>query len=127
MNFKTYLIIFSCLILAFSCSSDDSDELSANQNECKISEGISPNEDGLNDNFDLSCLADRTGIATLEIFDRNGRKIYDKDNYRDEFIGDSDTGNSLVTGTYFYKIAFEIEDPEYGFSVKGALYINVEQ
>lgn len=127
MNFKTYLIIFSCLILAFSCSSDDSDELNANQNKCKISEGISPNEDGLNDNFDLSCLADRTGIATLEIFDRNGRKIYEKDNYRDEFIGDSDNGNSLVTGTYFYEIAFETEDPEYGFNKKGDLYINVEQ
>jgi len=127
MNFKMYLIIFSCLILASSCSSDDSDELNANQNECKISKGISPNEDGLNDNFDLSCLADRTGIATLEIFDRNGRKIYEKDNYRDEFIGDSDNGNSLVTGTYFYDITFETEDPEYGFNTKGDLYINVEQ
>jgi len=127
MNFKTYLIIFSCLILAFSCSSDDSDELNANQNKCKISKGISPNEDGLNDNFDLSCLADRTGIATIEIFDRNGRKIYEKDNYRDEFIGDSDNGNSLVTGTYFYDITFETEDPEYGFNKKGDLYINVEQ
>ena len=127
MNFKTYLIFFSCLIFAFSCSSDDSDELNANQNECKISKGISPNRDGLNDNLDLSCLADRTGIATIEIFDRNGRKIYEKDNYRDEFIGDSDDGNSLVTGTYFYEIAFEIEDPEYGFNKKGDLYINVEQ
>ncbi|WP_041758206.1 gliding motility-associated C-terminal domain-containing protein [Psychroflexus torquis] len=127
MNFKTYLIILSCLILSLSCSSDDSGELNADRNECKITEGISPNEDGLNDNFDLTCLADRTGIATLEIFDRNGRKIYEKDNYRDEFIGESDNGNSLVTGTYFYEIAFEIEDLEYGFSTKGALYINVEQ
>jgi gliding motility-associated-like protein len=127
MNFKICLIIFSCLILASSCSSEDSDEFNANQNECKISEGISPNEDGRNDNFDLSCLADRTGIATLEIFDRNGRNIYEKDNYRDEFIGNSDNGNSLVTGAYFYEITFETEDAEYGLNKNGVLYINVEK
>jgi gliding motility-associated-like protein len=122
-----YLVVFSCSVLAFSCSSDDSDELNANQNECKISVGISPNEDGLNDNFDLSCLADRSGVATLEVFDRNGRKIYERTNYRDEFIGQNESGENLVTGSYFYAIAFEAEDPEYGSSKEGSLYINVEQ
>lgn len=126
MNLKRYLIVFSCLALFYSCSSDD-DELDMAQNECKITQGISPNQDGVNDNFDLSCLADRTGITTLEIFDRNGLKIYERANYRDEFVGQNDDGDDLMTGNYFYAIAFEAEDPEYGTSKEGSLYINVEQ
>jgi len=50
-----------------------------------------------------------------------------KDNYRDEFIGNSDNGNSLVTGAYFYEITFETEDAEYGLNKNGVLYINVEK
>jgi gliding motility-associated-like protein len=126
MNLKTYLIIFSCIVLFCSCS-DDSDELDMGQNECKISQGISPNGDGINDNFDLTCLADRTGITTLEIFDRNGRKIFEQNNYRDEFVGQNDDGDDLVTGNYFYALTFESEDPEYGSNKEGSLYINVEQ
>lgn len=127
MNLKRYLIVFTCLTLFNSCSSDDSDEIDVSQADCKISQGISPNGDGLNDNLDLSCLADRTGISTLEIFDRNGREIYSKTNYRDEFMGQNDSGDDLVTGNYFYAITFESQDSEYGSTKEGSLYINVEQ
>lgn len=127
MNLKTYLLVFSCLVLSVSCSSDDSDDLDPRQNDCPISQGISPNNDGLNDNFDLSCLADRTGISLLEIFDRNGIKIFERSNYRDEFIGQNDDGDDLITGTYFYSIAFEAEDPEYGLNTEGSIYVNVEE
>ena len=127
MNFKLYLFTLGCLLLMFSCSSDDLDREQILQNECKISQGISPNQDGLNDSFDLSCLADRSGIFKLEIFDRNGVNIYEFSNYRNEFIGQNDDGDDLVTGTYFYAITFETEDPEYGSSTEGSLYINVEQ
>lgn len=129
MNLKKYLLASLCLVLFYSCDSDDFDDLNMSQNECKISKGISPNQnpDGLNDSFDLSCLADRTGIAILEIFDRNGLEIYSKTNYRNEFVGLNDDGDDLVTGTYFYTITFEAEDPEYGTVDKGSLYINVEQ
>lgn len=127
MNYKKYLLVFSCLMLVLACSSDDSDELELEEKDCKITQGISPNDDGLNDNFDLSCLADRTGIATLEIFDRNGIRIYQRENYRDEFVGQNDDGDDLVTGTYFYVITFESKDSEYGTRKEGSLYINVEQ
>ena len=127
MNFKTYLLAVASFWLVLSCSEDDSDLLNMEQNDCKISQGLSPNQDGLNDNFDLSCLADRTGIKNLEIFDRNGRLIYEKANYRDEFVGQNNDGDDLVTGTYFYVIAFDSEDSEYGSEMQGNLYINVEQ
>ena len=125
MNLKPYLLI-ACLVIVYSCSSDDADELYLGQEDCKISQGISPNQDGFNDNFDLSCVADRTPITTLEIFDRNGRLIYKKENYRDEFIGQNASGSDVVTGTYFYVISFDAQDPEFGMSKEGSLYINVE-
>lgn len=127
MNFKTYLVALASLMILLACSEDDSDLLNMEQNDCKIAQGLSPNQDGLNDNFDLSCLADRTGIANLEIFNRNGLLVYEKANYRDEFVGQTSSGDDLVTGTYFYVIAFEAEDTEYGSEVKGNVYINIEQ
>lgn len=127
MNFKRYLIVISCLLLFYACSSDDAVEINMAQADCKISQGISPNQDGRNDKFDLSCLDDRTGITVLEIFDRNGREVYSKTNYRDEFVGQNESGDDLVTGNYFYVITFQTEDPEYGTRYEGSLYINVEQ
>ncbi|GAA0754433.1 T9SS type B sorting domain-containing protein [Psychroflexus lacisalsi] len=129
MHLKKCFLAFSCLLLFYSCSSDDTNELNVDQSDCKIAQGISlnPTPDGLNDNFDLTCLADRTGISTLEVFDRNGLKVYERTNYRDEFIGQNDEGDDLVTGTYFYTITFDAEDPEYGTVNQGLLYINVEQ
>lgn len=94
---------------------------------CVISQGLSPNGDGFNDNLDLRFLDDRSGISTLEIFNRYGQKVYEKANYRDEFIGQSDNGNNLTTGTYFYVIKFEQEDEVYGILKKGWIYINREQ
>ncbi len=94
---------------------------------CVISQGLSPNGDGQNDNLDLRFLDDRTGIASLEVYNRYGQQVYEKQNYRDEFFGQSDNGNALETGTYFYVIKFEQEDETFGIVKKGWIYINTEQ
>jgi gliding motility-associated-like protein len=94
---------------------------------CVISQGLSPNEDGDNDNLDLRFLDDRSGIVSLEVFNRYGQLVYEKTNYRNEFFGQSDNGNTLETGTYFYVIKFENEDEVYGRVHKGWIYINQEQ
>jgi len=107
-----------------------SDQLSFNLydvDNCVISQGLSPNDDGDNDNLDLRFLDDRSGIVSFELFNRYGQKVYEKANYRDEFIGQSDNGNMLETGTYFYVIKFENEDDIYGQVHKGWIYINREQ
>ena len=44
---------------------------------CVIPEGISPNNDGFNDRFDLSSY----DVTKLEIFNRNGTLVYSKTNY----------------------------------------------
>ena len=53
--------------------------------------------------------------------------VYKKDNYRDEFFGQSDNGNMLETGTYFYVIKLKQEDDTYGRLKKGWIYINRDE
>src|SRR5690554_4179597 len=86
---------------------------------CIIPQVITPNGDGNNDSFDL------TGhdVNSLEIFNRNGIKVYSfKGSYTKQFEGISDNGKELPTGTYFYVMKYK------GSEVKSAwLYINREK
>ncbi|NND50840.1 MAG: gliding motility-associated C-terminal domain-containing protein, partial [Flavobacteriaceae bacterium] len=70
---------------------------------CVIPQGISPNNDGFNDRFDLSSY----DVHKLEIFNRNGTLVYSKDNYRDEWQGQSNNGKKLPVGTYFYVMRYQ--------------------
>lgn len=84
---------------------------------CLIPRGISPNNDGMNDEFDLSGF----GVTKLSIFNRYGREVYSKKNYTNEWHGQTNEGGDLPTGTYFYSI--ELSD---GISKTGWVYINRE-
>lgn len=85
----------------YGCSKTDS--LSIEQVYCGIQKGISPNNDGKNDFFDLTLL----GIKKLEIFNRYGVKVFQKNEYTNEWIGQSDKGEELPDGTYYYLIEFK--------------------
>ncbi|GGE41477.1 choice-of-anchor L domain-containing protein [Psychroflexus planctonicus] len=94
---------------------------------CSLPQGISPNGDGVNDCFDLSFLASEPGIKKLQIFNRYGRKVFESSNYTNQFCGQDDGGNNLVTGTYFFVL--DLEEAGAGFEQveKGWVYINREQ
>ncbi|MDR9447604.1 MAG: choice-of-anchor L domain-containing protein [Psychroflexus sp.] len=94
---------------------------------CTITQGLSPNDDGDNDCLDLTFLADRTGIDNIQLFNRYGRKVFESNNYVNEFCGQDDDGDMLTTGTYFYVIKLSSEDNEFGNLVKGYIYISEEQ
>lgn len=94
---------------------------------CTITQGLSPNEDGLNDCLDLTFLNDRTGIDNVQIFNRYGRKVFESNNYVDQFCGQDDDGDKLTTGTYFYVIKLSEEDDQFGNVAKGYIYISEEQ
>lgn len=85
---------------------------------CTIQKGISPNGDGSNDYFDLTAY----DVKQLEIFNRHGRKVYSKSNYVNEWYGQSDKGNDLPTGTYYFVIEFNDLPTKTGW-----IYINREE
>ena len=70
---------------------------------CVIPEGISPNNDGFNDEFDLSSY----GVTSLKIYNRYGVLVYSKSNYLNEWKGQSNDGDILPVGTYFYVMQYE--------------------
>lgn len=113
---------------ALGCTSSDTVEVSLyDVGQCVITQGLSPtNGDGLNDSLDLTFLADRTGITNLQIFSRLGRKVFERADYVNQWEGQSDTGGELPTGTYFYVINFDSEDPDFGNQATGWIYLNRE-
>lgn len=85
---------------------------------CNIPRGISPNGDGMNDNFDLIGL----NVKKLSIFNRYGQNVYSRSDYKNEWHGQTDNGNELPTGTYYYSM--EISGSP---SKTGWIYINRQQ
>jgi gliding motility-associated-like protein len=83
---------------------------------CSIQKGISPNNDGKNDSFELTSL----GVKKLTIFNRYGKEVYSKNDYKNEWFGQQNNGNELPTGTYFYVIE------RTGENKTGWIYINRE-
>lgn len=67
---------------------------------CMIPRGISPGDADFNNNWDLSNMQ----VEHLSIFNRYGVGVYEKDNYKDEWYGQSKNGHDLPTGTYYYSI-----------------------
>lgn len=81
---------------------------------CDIPRGISPNGDNRNDEFDLAGF----NVEKLTIFNRYGLEVYHKTNYTNEWHGQTDNGDELPTGTYFYVVKTATE------SKTGWVYIN---
>ncbi len=66
---------------------------------CTFPQGISPNNDGLNDRFDLTSY----NVDSLEIFSRNGAQVYIKNGgYTNQWAGQSKNGDQLPVGTYYF-------------------------
>ncbi len=90
----------------------------ATQTNCAIPKGISPNGDTRNDTLDLTGY----NVGKLGIFNRYGKEVYSKLDYVNEWGGQSDSGNELPDGTYYYVIESKIG----GDTQTGWIYINRE-
>ncbi|PSG88207.1 fibronectin type III domain-containing protein [Aurantibacter aestuarii] len=97
-----------------NCSNVSYETFTTDSN-CVIPQGISPNNDGLNDYFDLSWM----DVDKISIYNRFGNEVYIKANYKKEWNGKDMNDNDLPTGTYFYVITMNGKDP-----VSGWVYIN---
>jgi len=86
---------------------------------CFTPKGISPNNDGKNDTFDLTGF----NVRKLVIFNRYGKEVFNfSGNYTDEFAGVASNGENLPSGTYFYM--FERAN---GVTETGWVYVNFEE
>lgn len=95
-----------------------SQTLTVDSTGCTIQKGISPNGDGYNDYFDL----EGQNVTKLQIFNRYGTVVYSKGGYTNQWYGQSDGGEELPDGTYYYVI-----DRAGGESRTGWIYISRER
>jgi len=65
---------------------------------CQIQRGISPGDADKNNTFDLT----NFNVSKITIFNRYGKEVYSKNNYKNEWAGQGSNGDELPTGTYFY-------------------------
>jgi gliding motility-associated-like protein len=101
---------------SFNC--DNSAQFVVSNDYCSIQKGISVNNDGLNDVFELTNL----DVSYLQIFNRYGMEVYSKRNYTNEWGGNSNDGDELPDGTYYYVI-----EQRSGTVKTGWIYINRAQ
>jgi gliding motility-associated-like protein len=69
--------------------------------ECVVTNLISPNSDGANDNLEVSCAFDQL-LNTIVIFNEWGDKVYEAAPYKNDWTGTNGDGKPLPDGTYFY-------------------------
>tara|TARA_B110000285_G_scaffold102446_1_gene116588 strand:+ start:365 stop:2374 length:2010 start_codon:yes stop_codon:yes gene_type:complete len=118
---------YSVTITKGSCTGTDHVDVQLyDVSNCVITQGISPDATpGFNDYLDLEFLSDRVGgITTLQIFNRYGTIVFNKNNYINEWKGQDKNGNDLPTGTYYYVIDFASADDVYGPQTSGWIYLN---
>jgi len=65
-----------------------------------IPNGITPNEDGINDAFEILNSSCCNNIS-IKVFNRWGNLVYHNDNYLNDWKGANDSGTKLEQGTYF--------------------------
>lgn len=112
--------IYSVEVNDDGCIGTDSIDVMFYANEnCVVTQGISPNGDDMNDTLDLEFLNDRSGIVKIAIYNRHGLLVYEKQQYVNEWMGQTNDGEELPVGTYFYTIELETDEPQSGW-----IYLN---
>jgi gliding motility-associated-like protein len=72
-------------------------------------EVITPNRDGVNDEFVISCVQDELyRDHRLEIFNRWGQLVYSTTNYQNNWAGTTASGTELAEGVYFYVLEYTL-------------------
>jgi len=94
-------------------------------NDLIVSKTITINGDGINDVFEITGLEDCGYTYDLKVFNRWGTMIYESQDYRNNWAGNSPGGSfgsntTVPTGTYYYIIA--LSDTEIK-PINGYIYI----
>jgi gliding motility-associated-like protein len=113
-NNEVLPLTFSVIVTSNGCSVTQS--FVVDSITCLIQRGISVNNDGKNDTFDLSSY----DVKKLTIFNRYGTIAYEKTDYVNEWKGQTNSGDELPDGTYFYTIEFN----NGGETITGWIYVS---
>ena len=81
---------------------------------CQIPKGISANNDGDNDTFDLTGY----NVQKLIIFSRYGRNVFERENYTNQWHGQDFKDRELPDATYFYWILLASGEERTGWVYK---------
>jgi gliding motility-associated-like protein len=73
-----------------------------------IPEGFSPNNDGTNDEFIISGTGGKN--VSVQIFNRWGSKVYENNNYQNDWRGTNEDSKELLDATYYYIIKVDGEE-----------------
>lgn len=86
---------------------------------------LTPNGDGINDFLEIPQLLDNPNNS-IQIFDRRGLKVFEMDNYTNQFNGVSNIENMVIArdiglpeGVYFYVVSLN----DLGLNYQGYLYL----
>ncbi len=119
------IAILNSLLQPDQNSSNNTDNASVFVDGCVlIPEGFSPNDDGLNDLWEIECI-ELYPENSVKVFNRLGVQVYESENYENNWNGVANMGilrtnNRLPVGAYFYIIYLDQElSPRTGW-----LYIN---
>jgi gliding motility-associated-like protein len=98
---------------------DDACDNLVNTTEVLIPNGFTPDGDGINDFFVIPGLSSST-LKTLHIFNRYGNKVYESNEYANQWDGtSSQNGAALPDDTYYYVLMLDN-----GVEKQGFVYIN---
>lgn len=85
---------------------------------CDIPKGVSPNNDGFNDTFNLTDLKPRS----VKIYNRYGMQVFEQGSgYTNQWYGQSKNGGELPDGTYYYVVELDNQ------TRTGWVYLNRER
>ncbi len=86
----------------YTCGEDTSSTFVRVYQTVKIPNTFSPNNDGINDNWDIKNLGTYPG-SSISVFNRWGQQVYQSIDYPKPWNG-TDNGSPLPEGTYYYVI-----------------------
>ncbi|NND63401.1 MAG: hypothetical protein HKN48_09430, partial [Flavobacteriaceae bacterium] len=92
-----------------------------------VYEGLSPNNDGMNDVFNINFIIDVFPDFNLKIYSREGNLIYEGRNEDGLWDGIPNTGllyaeKVVPTGVYYYVLV--LNDPDFPEPILGNIYVN---
>lgn len=75
-------------------------EVAVENTLCAFPNGISPNNDGSNDRFDLTGFE----VVQLKIFSRYGNVVFEQNDYTNQWYGQDKNNHMLPDATYYYYV-----------------------